>query len=155
METTFRKTQPRAAATAELAILTPVLLVILFAIIEFGYYFMSRQVVQHAAAEAVRLATLPGFQGEDSTADIRSYVQNNILDVLGPATTSQFTLTRQIATAENACEKVTISVPTSAVMAGFPNFVFSIIGMDDLQVEYTVTAAHPDYAGTGVNGGPC
>lgn len=137
----------RGAAVAELAILTPVLLAMLFAVIEFGYYFMGRQVVHHAAAEAVRLATTPGYEGANGTATIRSMVES-MLSSLGPEVIGAYDMQRQEASTSNACERITITVPTEAVMSGFPNFIFAATGIDDILVQYTVTSAHPTYAGT-------
>jgi len=48
----------RAAAVVEFAVISPVLLAILFGIIEYGYVFMVRQTLAHAAREACRVAVL-------------------------------------------------------------------------------------------------
>jgi Flp pilus assembly protein TadG len=48
----------RAAALVELAVVTPVLMTMLFGIIEFGQLFMVRQTCQHAAREGCRAAVL-------------------------------------------------------------------------------------------------
>jgi Flp pilus assembly protein TadG len=48
----------RAAAVVEFAVISPVLLTILFGIIEYGYVFMVRQTLNHAAREACRVAVL-------------------------------------------------------------------------------------------------
>jgi len=48
----------RAAALVEFAVVLPVLLTILFGIIEFGQIFMVRQTCQHAAREGCRVAVL-------------------------------------------------------------------------------------------------
>ena len=48
----------RAAALVEFAVVLPVLLLILFGIMEFGQLFRVRQTCLHAAREAARLAVL-------------------------------------------------------------------------------------------------
>jgi Flp pilus assembly protein TadG len=53
-----RKPQKRGAALVEFAVVTPLLLLILFGIIEFGQLFKVRQTAQHAAREACRIAVL-------------------------------------------------------------------------------------------------
>ena len=48
----------RATAVVEFAVVLPLLLTILFGIIEYGYVFMVRQTLQHGAREGARLASL-------------------------------------------------------------------------------------------------
>lgn len=48
----------RGSAVVEFAVVLPLLLAILFGIIEYGYVFMIRQSLQHAAREGCRLASL-------------------------------------------------------------------------------------------------
>ncbi|MFQ5590018.1 MAG: TadE/TadG family type IV pilus assembly protein [Phycisphaerae bacterium] len=48
----------RAAAIVEFAVVLPLLLTILFGIIEYGYLFMVRLTVEHAAREGCRVASL-------------------------------------------------------------------------------------------------
>ncbi len=48
----------RAAAVVEFAVVLPLLLTILFGIIEYGWVFMVRQTLQTAAREGARLAVL-------------------------------------------------------------------------------------------------
>ncbi len=50
----------RAAAAVELAVVTPILLTMLFGIIEFGWIFTVRQALVTAAREGARTAALPG-----------------------------------------------------------------------------------------------
>ena len=48
----------RAAAIVEFAVVSPLLLTILFGIIEYGYIFLVRQTLQNAAREGARIAVL-------------------------------------------------------------------------------------------------
>ena len=48
----------RAAAIVEFAVVLPLLMTILLGIIEYGYIFMVRQSLQHAAREGCRQASL-------------------------------------------------------------------------------------------------
>lgn len=48
----------RGGAIVEFAVVLPVLITILFGIIEYGWVFMVRQTLQHAAREGCRLAVL-------------------------------------------------------------------------------------------------
>lgn len=56
------KQRRRGGAIVEFAVILPLLLTILFGIIEFGYVFMVRQSLQHAAREGCRLASLQTSQ---------------------------------------------------------------------------------------------
>ncbi|HOA74487.1 MAG TPA: pilus assembly protein [Phycisphaerae bacterium] len=58
----------RGAATVEMAVVTPILLGLLFAIIEYGWIFMLQANVTNAAREACRVGILPGA----TDADIRA-----------------------------------------------------------------------------------
>jgi len=53
-----RNHRRRGGAIVEFAVVLPLLLTILFGIVEFGYVFLVRQSLQHAAREGCRLASL-------------------------------------------------------------------------------------------------
>jgi Flp pilus assembly protein TadG len=65
----------RAAAAVELAVVTPVLLTMLFGIIEFGWIFTVRQALVTAAREGARTAVLPGSTVADVEGRIAEYTQ--------------------------------------------------------------------------------
>jgi len=50
----------RGAAVVEMAIVSPLLLMLMLGMIEFGYVFMVAQSLTNATREACRTATLPG-----------------------------------------------------------------------------------------------
>ena len=56
----MRKLNERGAAAAEFALLLPVLLMILFGIIEFGMIMYGREVVTNAAREGARAGIVQG-----------------------------------------------------------------------------------------------
>jgi uncharacterized protein (UPF0333 family) len=64
----------RGAILAEFALVLPVLLVVLFGIIEFGFAFSRSQSITAAAREAGRLASL----SSTTTADISSRVDTTL-----------------------------------------------------------------------------
>ncbi len=66
----------RATAAVEMAVVTPVLLTILFGIIEYGWMFCVQQQLVAAAREGAREASLPGATVAD--------VQNKVDDCLEP-----------------------------------------------------------------------
>lgn len=103
----------RAAAVVEFAVVLPLLLTILFGIIEYGYIFMVRQTLQHAAREGSRIAVLQTSVPPYSAAATR------IDEIMGAANLSGFT--RGIAEGANQIVTVDVSVPYSQVslLGGF------------------------------------
>ena len=134
-------------AAAELALVSPLLLTLLFGIIEFGWMFMARQMVHHAAADVTRLAILPGYEStlEGSDPVLKTQVDAilaNSLNLL-PA---DITVFRNPATnANDPCEVITVTVPTGAIM--LPGYVLWLMNFDSGTIEFTVSMAHPDWAG--------
>ena len=65
----------RAAAAVELAVVTPILLTMLFGIVEFGWMFTVRQALVTATREGARTAVLPGSTVQDVEIRIGEYLQ--------------------------------------------------------------------------------
>ena len=106
----------RAAAIVEFAVVLPLLLTILFGIIEYGFVFMVRLTLQNAAREGCRVAVLGHMDSPYSE------VTQRIDDVMAP--TGQTTYTVQMSHAIDACdpmETITITIPYNDVslMGGF------------------------------------
>ncbi len=55
----------RGAAIVEMAVVAPLLLTMLFGVIEFGWSFMVHETITNTARECCRLATLQGTTDED------------------------------------------------------------------------------------------
>ena len=102
----------RAAAVVEFAVVLPLLLTILFGIIEYGWVFMVRQSLQTAAREGCRIAVL---QTATDTA-----INARVAQVMGP-TGLTYSVTLTHAGAGNPVETVEIAVPYNDVslMGGF------------------------------------
>jgi Flp pilus assembly protein TadG len=62
------------AVAVELAIVTPILLTMLFGIIEYGWVFTVRQGLVTAAREGARAAALPGSEPNDVRTRIREFM---------------------------------------------------------------------------------
>jgi len=56
----IRPRMRRGAAVVEMAVVSPILLMLLLGMVEFGYIFMVGQSLTNATREAARTATLPG-----------------------------------------------------------------------------------------------
>lgn len=104
-----RADRRRAGAIVEFAVVLPLLLTILFGIIEYGYVFMVRQTLQHAAREGCRLAVL------QTSVSPYSNVTARVDDVMAGAHISGYTTTMTHATVADPTETVSVSIPYSAV----------------------------------------
>ena len=74
MRSKLRDKRRMAVAAVEMAIVTPILLTMLFGIIEYGWVFTVRQALVTASREAARTAALPGSTVEDVEARIAEYM---------------------------------------------------------------------------------
>jgi len=66
----------RAAEVIEMALVTPILLLLVMGIVEFGFMFQRYVVLTNAAVEGARVATLPGYTSADAQARAQSYAAN-------------------------------------------------------------------------------
>lgn len=101
----------RGAAVVEFAVVLPLLLTILFGIIEYGWVFMIRQTLQTAAREGCRVAILSTSIAPYANVDAR------IDAVMAPTglTRPTFSVTMTHATAIDPTETIAVGVPYSAV----------------------------------------
>ena len=64
----FRRLRDQSGAELiEMAIVTPILLMILAGIFDFGFLFRGWEVVTNAAREGARVGVLPSYDCEDDT----------------------------------------------------------------------------------------
>lgn len=105
----------RAAAVVEFAVVLPLLLTILFGIIEYGWVFMVRQTLQTSAREGCRLAVL------QSSVEPYDNVIAAINQVMAPTGLSTYQVTMTHATSSNPVEVVVVSIPYNDVslLGGF------------------------------------
>jgi Flp pilus assembly protein TadG len=66
------------AELIEMAIVTPILLLLVFGIVDFGFMFQRYVVLTNAAVEGARVATMPGYTAADAQARVQSYVANSL-----------------------------------------------------------------------------
>jgi Flp pilus assembly protein TadG len=105
----------RGAAVVEFAVVLPLLLTILFGIIEYGWVFMVRQTLQTAAREGCRIAVL------QTTTTPYTSVLDRVSQVMGPTGLTTYTVTMTHATTTDPIETVEVEVPYDDVslMGGF------------------------------------
>lgn len=120
----------RAAAVVEMAVVLPLLLTILFGIIEFGWTFMVYQSITNAAREGCRVAVLEGATDTDINDRVGSY-----MDLVG-VTDYEVAITH--ATEIDPTETVVITVPYASVslLGGYFGAVdFDIAGRSAMRKE--------------------
>jgi Flp pilus assembly protein TadG len=66
------------AELVEMAIVTPILLLLVFGIVDFGFMFQRYVVLTNAAVEGARVATMPGYTAADAQARVQEYVANSL-----------------------------------------------------------------------------
>ncbi len=105
----------RAAVVVEFAVVLPLLLTILFGIIEYGWVFMVRQTLQTAAREGARLAVL------QTSVTPYANVLRRISDVMQPTGLTTYAVTMTHATSADPVETITVTIPYNDVslMGGF------------------------------------
>jgi len=97
----------RGAAVVEMAVVLPLLLTLVFGIIEFGWTFMVYQNVTNAAREGCRVAVLAGSEDTDINERIDTF--------MGLVGLSDYDVTLTHPTPGDPTETVVISVPYSSI----------------------------------------
>lgn len=110
-----RKPRKRGAALVEFAVVTPLLLLILFGIIEFGQLFKVRQTAQHAAREACRIAVLQSTAKpySNSSGPVMSRISEIMTSAGVPFEASMVSITQD--TTSDPTVTITVSVPYEVV----------------------------------------
>ncbi len=102
------KKHRRAAAAVEMAVVTPILLSMLFGIIEFGWLFTVRHTMVNAAREGARLGAIEGVTVEE--------IQARVLEQLAPLGIDDLaTIDVTEATPDDPYVTVTVSIPQADV----------------------------------------
>jgi len=102
-------TRARAAAIVEFAVVTPLLLVMVFGIIEYGYVFMVRQTLTNAAREGCRVAIL------QTTTTPYTEITDRVDDVMEPTGLTGYAVTMTHPTPADPTETVTVTIPFADV----------------------------------------
>lgn len=102
----------RGAAVVEFAVVLPLLLTILFGIIEYGWVFMVRQTLQTAAREGARLAVL------QTSAEPYANVMDRISQVMEPTGLTGYSPTVSYV-APIVTVEVSIPYDSVSLMGGF------------------------------------
>ena len=103
----------RGAAVVELAVVLPLLLTLVFGIIEFGWIFMVRETLVNASREGCRVAVLQG--------STQQHVTDRVDASMAGAGLSNYTVEITSATPTNPTETVKVLIPYAEVslLAGY------------------------------------
>ena len=77
----------RGAELIEMAIVTPILLLLVMGVVDFGFLFQRYIVLTNAAVEGARVATLPGYDWQ-SDGEARALAYAAAGGISGPVTAS-------------------------------------------------------------------
>lgn len=122
----------RAGAIVEFAVVLPMLLTIVFGIIEFGWIFMVRQSVQNAAREGCRVAIL------QTTDAPYTEVTDRVGELLLPVGVTTQTVEMTHADGVTCQEQVTVRVPyndVSLIGVWFGDHDYDITGRTIMRKE--------------------
>jgi Flp pilus assembly protein TadG len=82
-----RGSDETGAELIEFAIVLPILLLVVAAIMDFGFLFQRYEVVTNAAREGARVAVLPGYGVTQAQARVQNYLTASGLTASAPAPT--------------------------------------------------------------------
>ena len=106
--------QRRGAAIVEFAVVLPLLLTLLFGIIDFGWVFLVRQTLTNAAREGARVAVLRTSTVDDVGTRVRQ-----VMAPLGYAEGAQWNYTAAAIDADVQQITVTIGIDDISLTGGF------------------------------------
>jgi len=102
-----RRNKRKSAVVVETAVVLPLLLTILFGIIEFGWTFMVYQSIVNAAREGCRVAVLEGSTDSEISNRVQQYM--NMVGI------NNYQVVMLHATSTDPTETITVKVPYSSV----------------------------------------
>ena len=109
----------RGTAVVEMAVVAPLLLLILFGIMEFGWMFMVHESLTDAAREACRVAIMQG----STEADVRTRFEDSMVGTGLTITDSMLTI-EETTLDDSEVVTVRVSVPYSDVtITGLTSFL--------------------------------
>lgn len=112
------------AATVEMALAAPILLTLVFGIMQVGYAFMVQHAVQNAASKGCRAAFLPSRSTTAVTTAVNSTLQPMGLDTFATTTIQVNGSTVDVSTAasgDSVTVRVTIPLSNATLFPGFFN----------------------------------
>ena len=121
----------------EFVLILPVLLILLFGIIEFGLLLYNKQVITNASREGARYGIVSRSPRRDST-EIRVVVDAYCANHLITSGTSVAPNTAVQSTGVVFGDDLTVTVTFHYDFFALPNFITSLLGGTDLRAETTM-----------------
>jgi len=128
-----RMNRKKATAVVEMAVVLPLLITLLFGIIEFGWTFMAYQTIVNAAREGCRVAVLQGATDTEIYDRMSFY-----MDKAGLGNTGWSWNSGDHTSEDGKTETITLSVPYSKIslLGGyFGSTNFNIAGRASMRKE--------------------
>lgn len=148
------------AVIVETALVAPLLFLLIFGIIEFGWYFYQSQNVRHGAREAARLAAVNYNPGNDEDADVQGQaIVDKVcqsMDTTNDAVTVNLTVTDKVVSSPNNAGRfleADVSTPFRPITGFFPYLdAITLHSSVTMRLEQRATwgtsANDYDYSGT-------
>ena len=146
-----RAASERGAEIIELALVTPLFLLLIAAMFDFGFLFRNWEVVTNAAREGARLGVLPDYVCDDTTTDVKDRI-DDYMAASGISDTDAYTVsvnTTAVDTAAgtfNACVvqvELTQPLPTLSVIGTLTGGSFASVMVRGNAVMRTEAQAAP------------
>ena len=133
-----RRDDDRGAAVVEFAIVLPLLVLLVFGIVQFSIAYNRQQGLHAAAREGARLAALP----QTTSGDVVSHVQSALQGVLSPSDISKVTIT-VTPSGSQPCDSappgthvvVTVSAPDQLSIPLFSSQTLTLTGRGEFLCE--------------------
>jgi len=124
----------KGVAAVEFAIILPLLMIIIFGIIEFGLLLYDKQVITNASREGARAGVVVGVSRVDDAGilDVMDrYIANNLV-TFGSTLSLNITIDPVDRTDMDFGDELTVTVTYDYDFLVLPNFVASLTGMQTL-----------------------
>lgn len=125
----------KGAALVELAIVLPLLLVLIFGIIEFGLLLYNRQIITNASREAARFGIvqdIPRKTGAEITAVVDAYCANHLITFGSPAPPTTV-VDNSAGTNFGDDLRVTVTYPYDFLV--LPNFITTLSSIQTIRAD--------------------
>ena len=125
----------KGVAAIEFAIVLPLLMMIIFGIIEFGLLMYDKQVITNASREGARAGVVVGVSRVDDAgilAVMDRYIANNLISFGSTPTSPVITIDPVDRTDMDFGDELTVTVTYDYDFLVLPNFVASLTGMQTL-----------------------
>jgi len=155
--TVRRWASERGAEVIEFAVILPLLLLIIFGLVDFGFLFQRYLVLTNAAMEGARVAVLPGYGQADAIDRATTYAAQSGIPNTSSSCTPDFCVTATPTTVPGAVTGSTfpawIVTVTFRHTYSYMGPIAEMFGGSFSSVNLTAKATMRSYVGTSSGGG--